>query len=152
MNIADQIYSGIKLSRCLDDDELDEFERIQTIKVDEITFIDNKVVTTGNQFYTQSKWEISSIHLTFPRSEEQSFFIETLLYLINDFFEPNRVNLNGYVLASDSIFGSMICIYVYNNSIYYLPDVVKYFEGLRLSDDYHTNHYLISQYMKNLIR
>lgn len=150
--MADIIHSGLKLSRFLDEDELDEFERIRCIKVNDIAFIENRAVPTEREFYTDNHWEISSVRLLFSLEGEQTFFIETLYYIIKDFFQPNGIKLNGYVLAIDSLFGSIICIYVDNNNIYYLPDVINYFENLNLSDNYQTNFTLISEHMKNLIK
>lgn len=122
MVFADTVLVDLKISKNLD------LEKVYTFND---KFFQKKVVITKmvfptqlkfKQFLWQSNWYINS-NLSNPDQlffyntieEPQYFFTETLQYLINDYFIPNNIHLNGHIWGRDGIFNEPFEIYVKDN-------------------------------------
>ncbi len=152
MSLVNMVFSSIRLSRCLDISEEKELEAFKVLHLNDITMIGNEVAALPNVlFFETTYWRVEDVRLVLNKPDKQHFFMESLVWLINNFFVPKNIALNGYVFGVDQLFGSFACFFVYNNRIFILPDMVSYFEGLHFSDDIYINFNLVSKHMKELI-
>lgn len=151
MYLANMIFSSLRLSRHLEDDELLRFEKIDFININDITFEGGCIVPTANTFVDCNTWTVNGLRLVIEEKNKQHFFVETLLYLINNFFNPLGIRLNGNLFAVDNLFGSFHCYFVKDNRIMVNFDAVQYFENLELSKDIDTNLRMVEACMKELI-
>ena len=145
------VFSGVKLSRPLDENELLQFEAINRINLNEISYNGTEVIGLDNFFEDTNPWVVNGIRLEIEEKDKQHFFVETLLYLINNFFGPKNINLNGHIFATDDLFGAYHCYYVSNNHIHINLEATNYFSNLTLCNDIFDNHRQIRNYMKELI-
>ena len=151
MYLTNMVFSGIKLSRHLDDDELIRFEKIDFININDISFDGGYIVPTSNTFIDCNSWTVNGLRLEIEEKTKQHFFIETLLYLINNFFNPLGIKLNGNIFAVDHLFGSFQCYFVKDSQIMVNLDAAQYFENLEFSKDIATNRRLVEACMKEFI-
>ncbi len=147
------VFSNIRLSRCLDLEEEVYLENLKYVRVNDITMIGNEVAQLSDSHFNEiNYWKVEDTKLILDVRDRQHFFIESLMYLIKDFFAPKNIVLNGYLFGVDELFGSFHCYYVFNNRVFVLPDMIAYFDGLRLDTDIHTNLQLVSKHMQELIK
>lgn len=151
MIISNMVFSGIRLSRPLDENELLEFESISYININEIEYTGVEMITTDSTFPDTNTWVINGIRLEIEDTNKQHFFIETLLYLIKNFFQPKNIYLNGHLFATDDLFGSHHCYYITNNHILVNQEAINYFDKLILCKDIFDNHRLVKNHMKEII-
>jgi hypothetical protein len=151
MYLSNMVFSSLKLSRHLDEDELIRFEKIDFVNINDISFDGGYIVPTSNTFVDCNTWTINGLRLEIEEKDKQHFFIETLVYLINNFFKPIGVKLNGNIFAIDHLFGSFQCYFVKDSHIMVNMEAVQYFESLEFSKDINTNLLLIAGCMKEII-
>jgi hypothetical protein len=151
MYLSNMVFSSVRLSRYLDEDELLSFEKIDWININEISFDGGYIVPTSNAFVDYSDWVINGLRLEIEEENKQHFFTETLLYLIKNFFNPLGIKLNGNIFAIDHLFGSYHCYFVKDSQIMVNLEATNYFENLELSKDIDTNLRLIKGHMKEFI-
>ena len=124
MVFADTVFVDLKISKNLDLEKVDSFND---------KFFQKKVVITKmvfptqlkfKQFLWQSNWYMEKTssnpdQLFFYNNieEPQYFFTETLQYLINDYFIPNKYNLNGHIWGREGIYKEPFEIYVKDNTL-----------------------------------
>jgi hypothetical protein len=124
MVFTDTVLVDINLSKNLDLEQIYNFNQ---------KFFQKKVVITKTVFPTQLKfkqflWQCNWYMEKTPSNsdlyqlffynnieESQYFFTETLQYLINDYFIPNKIHLNGHIWGRDGIFNEPFEIYVKDN-------------------------------------
>lgn len=151
MLLANMVFSGVKLSRPLDEDELLQFESIYRISVNEVEYNGTEIIANPIIFEETNPWVINGIRLEIEDCNKQHFFVETLLYLIKNFFSPKNILLNGHLFATDDLFGSHQCYYVGNNHILVNQDAITYFDNLVLCADIFDNHKRVKEHMKDII-
>jgi hypothetical protein len=152
MIFVDMVFSSIRLSRLLDIDEEMQLESIRQIQANQVTLIGNEVAPLQNTSLIESSyWKVDDVRLVLEGPDKYHFFLESLIWLIHNFFIPKNVILNGYVFGVDHLFGSFHCYYVYGNRVFILPDMITYFDNLCLSPDIHINLSLISKHMEELV-
>lgn len=152
MIFVDMVFSSIRLSRLLDVDEEMQLDSIRQIEANHVTLIGNEIVPLQDRSLLESSyWKADDVRLVLEGPDKYHFFLESLSWLINNFFIPKNVILNGYVFGIDHLFGSFHCYYVHSNRIFILPDMITYFDNLCLSPDIHNNLSLVTTHMKNLI-
>jgi len=151
MYLSNMVFSSLKLSRHLDEDELIRFEKIDFVNINDISFDGGYIVPTSNTFVDCNTWTINGLRLEIEEKDKQHFFIETLVYLINNFFKPIGVKLNGNIFAIDHLFGSFQCYFVKDSQVMVNMEAVQYFESLEFSKDINTNLLLIAGCMKEII-
>jgi hypothetical protein len=122
MVFSEIVLSDLKISESLSLEQIYDFNQ---------KFFQKKVVITKMVFPTQlnfkpflwkCNWYIIS-NLSNPTQlffynnieESQYFFTETLQYLINDYFIPNKLYLNGHIWGREGIFDEPFEIYVKDN-------------------------------------
>lgn len=122
MSLASKINTNLNLNRQLLPEEFNFFNSINTIETKDYTLIDNRVVSIdGTEFEYINFWKINSnsvLHLNIIEKEDRHFFIESLLCLIDNFFEPKSIKINGIIKGYDDIFGSYFSYKVINNKIF----------------------------------
>lgn len=145
------ICSGIRLSRSLEEDELLQFESIGYITLNEVEFNGTEMTSLYSTFEDNSSWVVNGIRLEIEDYSKHHFFVETLLYLIKNFFTPKNILLNGHLFATDDLFGAYQCYYINNNRVLVNQDAITYFEGLKLCNDIFDNHKRVKEHMKSII-
>jgi len=151
MYLANMVFSSLRLSRHLDEDELLNFEKIDFVNINEISFDGGYIVPTNSTFVDYNSWTVNGLRLEIEEKNKQHFFIETLLYLINNFFNPRQIKINGHIFAIDQLFGSYQCYFVKDSLIYPNLEAVRYFDSLEFSTDIDTNLRLVEACMKEFI-
>jgi hypothetical protein len=117
MVFADTVFVDLKISKNLDLEKVDSFND---------KFFQKKVVITKMVFPTQLKFkqflwqcnwyaELDQLFFYNNIEESQYFFTETLQYLINDYFIPKKLYLNGHIWGREGIFDEPFEIYVKDN-------------------------------------
>lgn len=154
MAFADEIVSKLRLSRALTYEEEEELEKIHIVKIHDVTVINNVLIEVANTMDYFNPWEvIGGVTLEIKEEYRQCsvFFLESLMYLIRNFFIPNNLSVNGYLMGVDSFFGSYYCYYVHKNQVILLPEMVSYFENLNFSNDLNENITHIRNHMRQLL-
>jgi hypothetical protein len=136
MIMASKIKSSIYTSRCLTFQEFTEFCNIGFMELSNFITLNNKVISTHTKDigYIHS-WKLEfndkgTSNLNIEINDQEFYFIESLLFLIENFFTPKSIFLNGYLDSYDSIFGTYICIKVVNNEIYFDYEKMKLLETI----------------------
>lgn len=130
MSIATILYSSIETSRLLTNEELKEFNSICFIDIKNFVIANNKCLTFDAPFDYFNSWKINeqNLYIKIKEGEEEFYFIESLLYLIEKFFQPKGVILNGRLNGYDDIFGCLFSFVVVNNEIMFDFSSIKYME------------------------
>ena len=120
MVFADDIFVNINVSKNLSLDQIYSFND---------KFFQKKVIITKMVFPTQLKfkqflWQCdwymelesnTKIRFENRNDEPQYFFAETLQYLINDYFTPSKIYLNGVIWGKEGIFREPFEIHIKDN-------------------------------------
>lgn len=117
MTIGTKIHSTLETSRLLNSDEIKEFNSIKYVSADEFKIMEMKISPNLLNYGYLNKWLYFKGNLFISNYSEEYFFIETLQYLINHFFKPKGIVINGCVTGYEEIFGSYFCYRVRNNEI-----------------------------------
>ncbi len=91
MSSATKIYVTLKLSRSLTTDEIVELNSFDEVELSEYCLFGEEVKSIGLYFNYYNFWKYQNETLLLEKSElflEYYFFIESLLYLIKNFFNP----------------------------------------------------------------
>jgi hypothetical protein len=122
MSSASKLNINLILSRILSLDEINQFNSINDIETKDYTLIGNQIVSVdGTEFEYTNFWRVNShsnLYLFINEAEDQHFFIESLICLIENFFEPKDIKLNGFIKGYDDIFGNYFSYIISNNKIY----------------------------------
>jgi hypothetical protein len=122
MSSASKLNINLILSRILTLDEIIQFNSINDIETKDYTLIGNQIVSVnGTEFEYTNFWRVnnhSNLYLYINEAEDQHFFIESLICLIENFFEPKDIKLNGFIKGYDDIFGNYFSYIISNNKIY----------------------------------
>ena len=125
MSIATHIFTNINFSRILTQDEIEEFRKIDLIELKDFGVIGNKVVSIQGEIFDYfNSWRIVEDKLTLNiiPNEEEHLFVESLIYLIENFFNKKQIYLNGEFYGYDDVFGQYFKYQIVNNMILYKDD------------------------------
>jgi hypothetical protein len=153
MSLSTRILSNIRTSRLLTDEDADEFEGIQRVTLKNFTIDGNgRVYYSEGEFEDENPWSIvGSFKLVVESSSKYHFYIESLMYLIEHFFEPRNIKLSGTIIGIDELFASYHAYNVVDNQIFHLPETVEYLENLNLSSNIFENFSLVMKYLETII-
>ncbi len=145
--MANKIYSTLKISRFLTDEEEEQFNDIFEIVLNKINLSngDLVIIENENEIYC-NRWKIKSqyLYLDIPEYKQEFYFIESLIYLIDNFFNPSNISINGDISGYDDIFGEYFYYEVTNSVIKYDYDKAKYLEHFDKEND------ILNEMIKNL--
>lgn len=158
MSWASKIYTELKLSRSLTSEEVLEFKTFQNIKLQEYCLFGEEIKSVGLHFDYYNFWnfENETLDLLKPEThEEYYFYLESLLYLIEHFFNPKQIYLNGFIVSVDHIFGDLLCFHINQNRIFLMKTLIDSFSKMDVRnislDSLNENFNLIYQNIKKLI-
>jgi hypothetical protein len=141
-----KIKTNLSLSRNLNEEEQKYYNQIELIDVLNFTLIDNQVVTIrGTEFEHTNDWRVFENKLLLKEIfHNEYFFIESLLYMIDNFFNPLNIKLNGTIRGFDEYFdvffsykvieSKIYLEYEINESIYTIDNIEELMEQFDLSD------------------
>ena len=126
-SIASKIYVNLKTNRGLNCNEIKDFSDIHFIEIKEYVVAGNQLTEVeGNVIDYFSAWSISnnyegtsSLNLIIKQGEEEHYFVESLMWLIENFFTPRAIILNGFFSGYDEVFGFHFRYNVINNHIFF---------------------------------
>ncbi len=125
-SIASKIYVNLTTNRELNCIEIKDFNDIHFIELKEYVVAGNQVTQVeGNLFDYFNAWTLSnnyercSLNLIIKNGEEEHFFVESLMWLIENFFTPRGIILNGFFSGYDEVFGFHFRYNVVNNQIFF---------------------------------
>jgi hypothetical protein len=128
----DKIFERINLSRTLEDEELDEFNNLTQVLYTKAFPFNERMVMTNEAMEEETMidnpWNVNGICIYIQDKNTQNFFIETLLYLINNFFKPKGIVVFGSILGVDTTFGSYYAFRIINNEIIFDQNSIHYLE------------------------
>lgn len=124
----DSIFERIHLSRSLDSDEQTEFENLHEILFIKTFPFNGRMIIMEDTDETHilNPWEISGISLYISDKSRLNFFIESLLYLIEYFFNPKKIVVSGSILGIDTIFDGYYAFRIFNNQVFYDEKMLDY--------------------------
>jgi hypothetical protein len=128
MSIASEIYVNLKTDRILELIEIEEFNKYTFIDVKEFAIAGSNVVSIipsdGKLIEYYNSWTLRAnnegtynLDMLIKKDEEEHFFVESLIFLIENFFEPRGIRLNGYFNGYENIFGFTFKYLINNNII-----------------------------------
>ena len=147
MTIGTKIHSTLETSRLLNSDEIKEFNSIKYVSADEFKIMEMKISPNLLNYGYLNKWLYFKGNLFISNYSEEYFFIETLQYLINHFFKPKGIVINGCVTGYEEIFGSYFCYRVRNNEIIVDTLFEQHLDSLVLDSDIIKNLELVYEYI-----
>ena len=130
MSVASEIYVDLKTNRPLEKDEINEFNSHTFIDIKEFAIVGTQVVSINpenNKLIEYfNSWILKpnhngthSLDMNIKKDEEEHYFVESLIFLIEHFFEPKGIKINGHFNGYDNIFGFTFRYNVIDNKIYY---------------------------------
>lgn len=122
---ASRLISNIHTSRCPTYQEFLEFSQFDLLLLSNF-IIENGKIVKGNfkDIDFKNCWclrfnDKDTCDLYFNLTNNQEFFfIENLIFLIENFFSPKSIFLNGTISGYDDIFGMNLYFNIINNEIY----------------------------------
>ena len=145
--MANKIYSTLQLSRFLTDEDGEEFDDIFEIVLNKINLSNGDLVIIENESEIYcNRWKINnqSLYLNIPEYKQEFYFIESLIYLIDNFFNPYGISINGDISGYDDIFGEYFFYDVKNSVIKFDYDKTKYLEHFDKEND------ILNEMIKNM--
>lgn len=135
MVIASKTYSKVFFSRSLNEKETKELNSLHNVYVPECYIEKEMCKALGIGFYCINYWRYKDGELILEQNpnEDNFFMLETLYYLLVNYFAPKGISLSGYVVSVDEIFGNCTILHIYNDKIFILKELIEYFENLDLS-------------------
>lgn len=158
MSCATKIYISLKLSRPLTEEEALELNSLKTIQLPEYCLFGEEIKAVGLYFPYPNFWKYENNELKLTKTEtyeEYYYYLENLLYLIEYFFNPKQILLEGFIVSIEHIFGDLLYLHIHQNRIFLMKQFVEYFSSLRITEDLVDNlnqiFNLICQDIKKLI-
>ncbi len=126
-SIASKIFVNLITNRGLNCNEIKDFSDIHFIELKEYVVAGNQLIEVeGNLVDYFNSWTLSnnyertcSLNLTIKSGEEEHFFVESLMWLIENFFIPRGITLNGFFSGYDEIFGFHFRYNVVDNQVFF---------------------------------
>ena len=123
MSSAIKLNIDITFSRELNLQECKEFYSITKVYLRDFSIDNSRVINLeGTEFEYPNYFRLKNTReLTYEFPEPRKnmyFFIETLMYLIEFYFEYINIFINGKISGYDEIFGTYFSYKIINNKIY----------------------------------
>ena len=115
-----KIKTNLNLSRKLNKEEQEYFDKITTIDVLNFTLNGNLVTSIkGTEFEYTNDWIICEDKILLKENlYNEYFFIESLLYIIDNFLNPLNIELHGTIRGFDRYFDIYFSYNILKNKIY----------------------------------
>jgi hypothetical protein len=128
MSIASDLLVSLTTDRTLTWEEFEAFNQFYFVEIKEFTISqENQIIslnTAPMDYY--NNWKLQQdyngvFRLTFEikNNEEEYYFLESLIYLIQSYFEPKNIKLNGFIVGFEDVYGFFFRYNVISNSIYF---------------------------------
>jgi len=122
---ASKLISNIYTSRCPTYQEFIEFSQFNLLELSNFIIEKDKILKGDvKDIEFKNSWclrfnDIETCDLYFNLTNKQEFFfIENLIFLIEKFFIPKSIFLNGIIKGYDDIFGMNLHFNIINNEIF----------------------------------
>ncbi len=125
-SIASKIYVNLTTNRVLNCNEIKDFSDIHFIEIKEyivagnqLTEVKGNIIDYFNSWTLSNNYERCNLNLIIKQGEEEHYFVESLMWLIENFFIPRGITLNGFFSGYDEIFGFHFRYNVINNQVFF---------------------------------
>lgn len=130
MIFASGIYNNLKFSRELSELEQIEFNQIDQVQTSETRSYGDQILNLGFPFDNYNLFKVDSSSLSVD-NDTPYLYLEVIYHLLNTFFIPKGIDVNGYLIGYDAVFGEVHSFYIHNNQIYIVRDLNNYFEEVQ---------------------
>lgn len=133
MSIASFFNSTLKISRCLQEEEIQEFLNLTEVPIKSFYVNNRNILPYGKEYIFRNEWIIKDKELTLKQDKPEIFlFIETLDTLLKIFFFPKNIEVKGTISGYEDLFGESFYYYVDKFYIYTDDKIVDEMNNLNL--------------------